>query len=340
MPTRDTDTRTVSIVDIPLVRRLTERGVVLDSELEYTRDAHGPNGAVLSSILLPQRGLYTLVARSDKQQVVGQFRLRGEDQNAHLVYVAPEPTENCDDTAWLHILDAMAREAGKHKAHALVAEVHENSLLFETMRTAGFAVYARQEIWRRQPGNHPAVDLDITLVEQTDEDIPGIYALMAHTVPSLLQPIMPGPEYATTGLLYRKNDRCEAYLAVSEGKHGVYIVPYMDPDIVLEASAVFDTAIRQIQRTSKAPVFVCVYRHQDWITGTLHQLGFERGRGQAIMVRHITAGVRQATFTPVEHGLPVTPVKPPTNPLQSRFHNISRYQNNAGATKLTVWNDG
>jgi hypothetical protein len=114
------DTRAITLVDIPLLRRLSSSSVILDSELSLTRDARGAKSALLSAILFP-RGVYTLVARSETQPVIGQFRYRPEDLNAHIVYLAPGMEETGDDdTVWLHILDAMAREAGKHGAHALV----------------------------------------------------------------------------------------------------------------------------------------------------------------------------------------------------------------------------
>lgn len=311
MTIRDTDTRAASLVDIPLVRRLIDQGAVLDSELEFTRDA---NGALVSSILLPQRGLCTLIARAGKQQVVGQFRLRQDDPVAHIMYIAPYLEANADDTAWLHVLDAMAREAGRHHAHALLAEVDENGSLFETMRTAGYAVYARQEIWVRYPGEYQTFDEPITLTEETEADALGIQSLLNNTVPSLVQQYST-PHAAMTGLVYRKRDRVEAYIAYSEGKHGVYIIPYLHPDVMSEATAILDAALRQIGRAQRLPVYVCVRRYQDWIMEVLAELRFEPCAQQAVMVKHITAGVRHATFAPLQAQLEHAPssAKPPTS---------------------------
>lgn len=315
MPSRDTDTRLVGLVDIPLVIRLTEDSVILDSALGFKRDVQGPNGALLSSILLPQRGLHTLIARSDKQQVIGQFRLKSEDNNAHMVYVAPGLEDGEDDTAWLHVFDAMAREAGKHQAHTLVAEVNEDSSLFETMRTCGFAVYARQQIWRRLPGttHHPTGRL-VTLTEQTEADIPGIMALFTATVPGLMQQIVSPSE--EKGLVFRRDDRIEGYFAIYEGKNGIFVTPYLHTDVSETAPDVFAAVLRMIPRCEKLPLYVCVRRHQDWFTMSLHALGFEPGMQQAVMVRHLTAGVRHARFETAENGRRLIPIQPPTRPLR------------------------
>lgn len=310
MPMHDIDTRTASLVDIPLVRRLVDQGTVLDSELEFTRDA---NGALVSSILLPQRGLCTLVTRSDKQQVVAQFRVRADDPIAHIMYIAPGLEPDVDDTEWLHLLDAMAREAGRYNAHALLGEVDENGPLFETMRTAGYAVYARQEIWVRYPGEFPSYGDPIGLTEEMEADALGVQSLLTTTVPSLVQQYA-APHADMSGLVYRKNDRVEAYIAYSEGKHGVYMIPYLHPDIMPEAPAIIDAALHHIGRATKVPTFVCVRRYQDWIMEALAELRFEPCAQQAVMIKHITAGVRHATFAPLQVPLEhiPTPIKPPT----------------------------
>jgi hypothetical protein len=307
----DTDTRAVTLVDIPLVKRLTDRATVLDTEIEYTQEPNGLHGSRLSSILLPQRELFTLIARADRQHVVGQFRLRAEDHNAQIIYIAPHLDREADDTAWLYMLDAMAREAGKHGAHALVAEVNEDSSLFETMRACGFAVYARQQIWRRRPGDYPSLEPPVQVREQTEADTPGIQSLLANTEPPMMQQITITPA-ESHGWIYRRRERTEAYIAVSEGRYGVYLVPYVHPDISHLTSAVFEGVIRRIARTQRIPLYVRVRRYQDWIGAALEALQFEPGPRQAVMVRHIAAGVRYPRFASVREGLPATnSIKPP-----------------------------
>lgn len=321
MPTRDIDTRSVGLVDIPLVRRLIDQSTVLDSELAYTRDTHDPNGTLISSILLPQRSLHTLVTRAQNQQVIGQFRIRSETQNAHIVYVAPSINGQGEDTAWLHVLDAMAREAGKDGAHALLAEVDEQGRLFETMRTAGYAVYARQEIWGRQPGDYTQFDEGIELVEETEADAYPVQTLLTSTVPSLvLQYAIPPADMPR--LIYRDDKRIVAYIAYSEGRHGVYMIPYLHPDIISDAPAVIEAAIRRIPRTSRVPVFVCVRRYQDWILEALAEMRFEPQAQQAVMVKHIAAGVRHPSFAPLhqQYERVPKPVKPPTVPMVKYNH--------------------
>ncbi len=316
MPSRDTaETRIVSLVDIPLVRRLSESGTALDSELCYTQDSSQHSSGLLS-LLLPYRGVHTMVTRGDKQQVVGQFRLR-QDTYAHIAYIAPSlETESDDDTAWLHILDAMALEAGKRGAHILAAEVDELAPLFKTMRNASYAIYARQEIWQRFPEDRQAAagnrTAEVQPVQETD--VMGIQMLYGNIVPKLVQPITEMPEEGD-GFVYRKQDRVEGCIGVVEGKMGVYLMPHLHPDVFSDAAAIIAATIEKIDRCNRLPVYVRVRRYQDWLDDALRELGFELHARQAVMVKHIAAGVRAAAFAPLSQKLESvpSPVKPPTN---------------------------
>ncbi len=302
MLTRDTDTRAVSLVDLPVIRRLLDKGTVLDNELVFTRSDYSPNSSLISTVLLPQRGVYTLLSRSEKQQVVAQFRLKPDDSYARVVYVAPGRDYTADDTIWLHAFDAMAREAGRHGAHMLMAEVEENDALFETLRTSGYAVYARQEVWRRPVGDYACAEDSVELTTETFADATGVYSLFVNTVPSMVQPFA-APPADMHGLVYRRNDRTGAYLAYAEGKSGVYLIPYLHPDVMSETPAVMAAALQHIARADRVPVYVCVRRYQDWITEALAQLGFSHYVQQAVMVKHITAGVRSAGFASLRRQL-------------------------------------
>ncbi|HLV34517.1 MAG TPA: hypothetical protein VKY59_05365 [Spirillospora sp.] len=326
MSQHENGVRAVKLVDIPLVTRLLESGVMLDSEQAFTGGVDFNSSGLISSFLLPHRNLYTLLSRSGKQTVVGQFRVRPDRHQAHITYIAPCLEDEQDDTAWLHVLDAMAAEAGRRGAHMLTAEVDEDLTLFETMRVAGFSIYARQEIWLHMPGELPQLPVDkVDLGEETDSDAHGIQLLYSNIVPRLVQQVA-APPSRSSGLVYRKHDRVEGYIAVSEGRAGIYLLPYLHPDVFSEAAAILAAAIEQARRShERVPVYVSVRRYQDWLEDALVDLGFEPWTRQAVMARHITAGVRQAAFAPLSarlESLP-TPLKPPTatsKPIVEKFN--------------------
>lgn len=299
------DARALKLVDLPVLKRLLDSGVTLDSEQAFTRADDRPD--LLASVLLPARGLYTLVARAEKQIAFGQFRLKGDDTHARITYITPDLAQDADDTALLHLLDAMAAEAGRRGAHMLTAEVDEYLQLFDTLRVSGFATYARQEIWQRMPEPLPCLRVDtVELTPETDADAHGIQLLYSNIVPRLVQPIALPPCHSE-GLVYRKNERVEGYVAVSEGKSGIYLTPYLHPDVFSEAPAIIMAAMFHANHAERLPVYVCVRRYQDWLEDTLVDLGFEPWTRQAVMVRHIAAGVRSAAFAPLSRRLEAIP---------------------------------
>jgi hypothetical protein len=222
----------------------------------------------------------------------------------------------------------MATEAGKRGAHILTAEVDESSRLFQTMRTAGFAVYARQETWRRVPGQGPISDEIAPLHEETDTDAMDIQLLYANIVPRLVQHIAV-PSSESAGLVYRQGDRILGYVAVTEGKYGIYLVPFLHPDILFqEVSAILAGAVARCSRADKVPVYVCMRRYQDWLEETLNGLSFERCAEQAVMVRHIAAGIRQAAFAPLTQKLDAvpSPIRPPTSQVRESVIEVNHQE--------------
>ena len=293
------DTHAMKLLDLPLMLRLKQNAIVLHSELGLTEDARGQNSALLSSIVFP-RGLHTLMGHVNDKTVGGQFRYRPGEANAHLVYLAPTLDEDEDDSVWLHMLDAMAAQAGKNGAQTLVGEIELSHRLFETMRHAGYAVYSRQVIWTRNPITD-AAEPDLTVTAETADDQTGIAALLGCTIPRIMQTVM-GPSADMHGLVYRKSGVIDAYIAYSEGKHGVYLLPYLHPEALDEARDIVAAALLQIERCRRLPIYVSVRGYQGWLENAMRDLGFAPWLEQAVMVKHLTAGVRQTSFAQVRLG--------------------------------------
>ncbi|MYC55752.1 MAG: hypothetical protein F4X46_09250 [Chloroflexi bacterium] len=307
-----TDAHAMKLLDLPLMLRLKQHAIVLHSELGLTEDARGQSSALLSSIVFP-RGLHTLLAQRDEQNVVGQFRYRQGELNAHIVYLAPTLEEHEDDSIWLHMLDAMAAQAGETGAQSLVGEVELSHRLFETMRRAGYAVYSRQVIWRSAPLSARPAPPGICIHAETPSDQIGVAALLGSTIPRILQAIL-GPSTDMAGLVYRRDGKIAAYIGYSEGKHGIYVLPFVHPEALGEAPELIAAAWQQIERSRKLPVYVCVRGYQGWLENAMRDLAFEPWLEQAVMVKHLAAGVRQACFEQV--GLSTTGGRKPAATLR------------------------
>ncbi|MFQ3648430.1 MAG: hypothetical protein SNJ54_15715 [Anaerolineae bacterium] len=288
---RTTESRAMTLTDVPMLRRYQGRGVILDAEFHMTHDpAAGPT-SYLSSLLF-NRGIYSYLARTNGDEVIGQFRFKGDDVNAHLLYAGPD-YEDVSEDAWLALMDVLAREAGKLGAHALTAAIDVDSPLFEIMRRTRFACYMRQRVWQHAPLQAQPT---LPLTEESSSDQIGIMALMCHTIPTLQQSVAI-PTNEGQGLVYRVQQQVEAYIAVTEGRHGVYLLPFIHLDVVPQARDILTSAIAMIPAAARVPVYVGVRSYQSWLDRVIEEMGFTPVAEQAVMVRQIAAGVRHVAFT-------------------------------------------
>ena len=106
-----------------------------------------------------------------------------------------------------------------------------------------------------------------------------------------------GPSADMEGLVYRKDGQVEAYVAYSEGKHGVYLLPFLHPEVLTEAPDIAAAALQKIERCRKLPVYISVRGYQGWLENAMLDLGFspwleQASYGQAFDRRHKTNLVR------------------------------------------------
>lgn len=290
------ETHPLSLTDIPHVIRMAGAGVMLDSRLSRTEST--AHGALLSS-LLPHTSRHTIVARHGQQRAVSQFVVSDTTDRAHLVYLAPTLAPRADNSAWLFVLEATTREAGRRGAHTISAELDEESQLFITMRQAGYAVYARQQLWTRPADSGPLPDTPTLQVVPTNEgDRAQVQWLIGRTVPSLLQQVgqMPTPE----GYLYYNEGEVMAFVHVTEGRDGFYLMPFIDHHVESLGGALIGAVMAQLPRVSRKRVTVRVRRYQGWLAPALEALGMVCDAKQAVMVRHIAAGVYAPSFSALD----------------------------------------
>jgi hypothetical protein len=244
---------------------------------------------------LTDLGTPTFVLRDGDNGYVAQFRHKGNDQHAHIVFIAPD-LDKCDgDWAWLHLLDAMVVAAGKRGALTLNAEVSDTSEAFTVLRQAGFAIYARQEIWKREAGGTIRTGNAGLIRPETESDAFDINSLYANVVPRMVLQADAPPATGHGGLAYERDGRIIAYLSVQEGKCGVYIQSFLHPEGLDEAENILAAALSNLPRAERVPVYFCVRSYQDWWRRSLNALGFESWASQAVMVKHTASRIGLAS---------------------------------------------
>jgi hypothetical protein len=69
--------------------------------------------------------------------------------------------------------------------------------------------------------------------------------------------------------------------------------------VLSEAPDILAAALQRIDRCRKLPIYICVRGYQGWLENAARDLGCAPLLEQAVMVKHLTAGVRQASFESV-----------------------------------------
>jgi hypothetical protein len=255
-----------------------------------------------------------VVAREANGGIVGQIDHAPSDQLARLSFIGP--ADQIVSLAGAKLLDGLAQIAGAQGITTLVAEVDEDSPAFESLRLAGFAVYARQRIWRLPPGDSPNDGGTGTSAWrlETPDDQAAVHCLYLNLVPGLVQQVEPSPHRSGHSLVHTADGELLGYLDIERGPLGDWVLPYFHPAIE-HAEHLLVAFIREYDRVRRTPLHICVRSYQGWLSTTLSHMGFEAACDQAVMVKRLAASVRR----PVTVQLPVLDgTRPePTTPIMN-----------------------
>ncbi|MBI3360031.1 MAG: hypothetical protein HY023_02870 [Chloroflexi bacterium] len=288
--------------DVGIVRRLSEQGVCLDAETCYTRGWHSLQSALLG-YLAPGVGTPTFVWRraesSGRSAAFGQMRHRPGDEHARLLFIAPGYAPESGG-AWEELIERFMAEAGERGAHNLIAEVEEASGEFEALRRLGFAIYARQNIWRLDGLTLDKITPGTTgLRPQQASDAWGVQTLYANVVPRLVQQVESPPNHNGRGYVLVEDGEVVAFLDVGRGPLGVWCEPFLHPEAYDRSSEVIASFLRLIAERDARPVYYCVRSYQDWLHEPLAEAGFEQAGEQAVMVKRLVVRLAEVERSPV-----------------------------------------
>ncbi|HKZ54620.1 MAG TPA: hypothetical protein VJ123_04000 [Anaerolineales bacterium] len=285
--------------DLTLLRRLGERGLCLDSQLAHTRGPQTLQHALLDA-LSPGKTTSTLVARPESRELetaLGQVVLSSSDRCARLTYLGPQTA--LAEPHGLRLVEALAQEAGRHGALNLIADVDEDIPAFESLRGAGFAIYARQRIWRLpEAGNAGSGGRAAVWRPQLAADATALSILYVNLVPGLVQQVEPAPHPDSRDLVHWQDGELLGYLDVERGPLGTLVRPYFHPAAEGVEGLLISYLSRQANRRGR-PLYFAVRSYQGWIGSVLERLGFEPAQDQAMMVKRLAVGVRRPALAPL-----------------------------------------
>lgn len=293
----DTNTfRPLDWRDLALLHRIRDSGLCFDSQLAHTSGPHALQNALLG-VFTPGRTTLTIVGRVGRQAVVGQILHDNSQPHARLAFIGP--AEAVAGSACETLLDALAQTAGENGAHNLIAEVNEHSAAFECLRDAGFAIYARQRIWRLEDPSASVIPRSSSAWRpETGADEAPIHFLYVNLVPGLVQQVEPPPRRTGRGLVYWGGGDLLGYLDLDRGPLGDWVQPYFHP-AAEDPEELLKEFMARTNGRRRVPLYVCVRSYHGWLRAPLERLGFEIDSDQAVMVKRLAASVRRPALAPL-----------------------------------------
>ncbi len=306
--------------DLALLRSYLNRGLFLDSSRVMI---HGtaliPMGAFLT-FLGPSTRMFTYRCESAGESgtpLIGQLTFTPGASYARLSFLAPEDAMDQSDLSAL--ADYMAVQMGERGAFHILADVDESNQVFHLLHHAGFAIYARQRIWRLE-GQPVGDEASVVWRPCSFKDTISVRSLYCNVVPGLVQQVEPLPKKNIRGVVHYQNGDLLAFVELKYGRNGVWVQPFIHPD-----AAGFDRyllhLLQDLPARGNRPLYICIRSYQSWLESAIERMGAQPGPQQAVMVRHLalTRRVNQTYPLPAINGTRAEPTAPIARMGESRF---------------------
>lgn len=247
--------------------------------------------------------------------LIGQMRYTPGDRSAHLAFVLPDFA--AASSSLTALMEYFAVQAGRRGAFHLLAELEENHPAFESMRRAGFSVYAWQRIWSCsvQRSNGERELSRWRPVRPVDET--HVRSLYQSLIPPLVQAAEPLPEHISRGLVYRKDDEVLAYVEGVYGPRAIILFPLVHPGVE-DVTGLLGDLLQNLPSRLGRPVYLAVRSYQAWLEGSLQQMDMRVAPRQALMVKHLVNPQRVGVLSPRYSVLE----NPQAEPTASIVHSI------------------
>jgi hypothetical protein len=298
--------------DLPVLHRFRHAGLFLDSASALIDGtARAPIKALFAS-LMPATGILTYLCEEDKGSkiiLVGQVSHPVGAAFARLSFLTPESA--VESAALSALCDQMTLEMGERGAFHLLSDVDEASQAFEALHRAGFAIYARQRIWKLESEVQKEPGSTITWKTCMSPDMVGVRTLYNNLVPGLVQQVEPMARQWPRGKVYYHKGDLLAYVELRYGRFGVWAQPFVHPD-AQDFSRCLVRLLGELPNRRGRPVYLCIRSYQSWLEAAIDPASAAPGPQQAVMVRHLTIARRatQALTLPAMNGTRAEPTAP------------------------------
>lgn len=251
--------------------------------------------ASMLDYLDPTRGSCTVVVNGDHESppLLGQMHFTLGERSAHLSFLIPGARASTGSL--LALLDGMAVQAAEMGAFSLLAELDEDNPHFQTMRRAGYQVYARQQIWQISPAEEVDPVIATCWHSKKPEDELSIRNLYQSLVPPLVQGAESFSNHYLQGMVFKQNNELLAYVEDVTGPRGIYLNPLIHPSVE-NISELLKSLPAQYAPNLGRPVYIAVRSYQGWLANHLERLGAQPLPQQALLVKYFVLGQRTAAL--------------------------------------------
>lgn len=308
--------RQFHIRDVSVVQRLSPLGRSLAFEATAVEGVNPLREAMRAYMSPGPDDEVTLVRRGDgltpdafclMHLIPGQDRDGRAPACAALMYMAPDPNSDEHVEAWMELIDESARVAAERGASVIVAEAPENSGEAEALHGAGFTPVIHVDVLKLaivpavlDTGRAAGVREQLTKDERDDAYVKW---LTQRVVPKPIQrPDTPGDltrvlHQSEWGYLVMRDNEALGHVSVSNGRraYGVQVLFRQEAEAL--ASGAIEHALAARCRRHAKPVYASLPTYQSWLLPAFDRLGFVHIASTVLMVRHVTAIVRQPVWS-------------------------------------------
>lgn len=246
--------------------------------------------------LHPARGVYTAVTRAEEDglPLIGQVNYVPGERSARLAFLMAQ-AEMGENSARA-LLENLIIRAGSWGAANVLAELDEAQAVFGMLRSVGFTVYGRQEVWQVPALKQSAPGNEWEWQEATPVDAGPVLRLCQALLPPLVQSAEEMFAFCPQGWVVRREEQVVGYVQVLAGSQGICLQPLFHPQIIDVRSLLVKLISRlpaMLLLPLERPVYVLVRAYQAGLAGILAELEGQKISQQALLVKHLAIRSRQ-----------------------------------------------
>lgn len=182
------------------------------------------------------------------------------------------------------ILESLTAAAGSWGSYGVLAELPEQSLLFEGFRLAGFSIWARQQIYRLSAEADSGPQKIWRACSM--RDLFDLKMLHSQLVPSFSQALAPLEHNYENGLVaYDAQGRCLGFAELCQGPKGIWAQPIISPEA--DVSFLLSRLAFAISNPTNRPLYLCARSYQPLVALSAEKMGCPKTSAQTLMVKHL-----------------------------------------------------